>query len=107
GVGRPAVTEKRVHPMMLRKLMLAATTAAALALSGPALPAAAQSAPTPPDAMAFAREPAITSVTLSPDGRHMAAIISPDGQRRALAIWRTDRMDQEPFIVGTDERSEL
>lgn len=93
--------------MTLRKLMLAAASAAVVAMAAPGLPAVAQTAPTPPDAMAFAREPAMSSVTLSPDGRHMAAIISPDGQRRALAIWRTDRMDQEPYIVGTDERSEL
>ena len=93
--------------MQLRKLMLAAASVAALAVAVPALPAAAQTAPTPPNAMAFAREPAMSSVTLSPDGRHMAAIVSPDGARRALAIWRTDRLDQEPYLVGSDERTEL
>ena len=29
----------------------------------------------------------MASVTVSPDGRHVAAIISPDGARRAIAVW--------------------
>ena len=49
----------------------------------------------------------MSSVTLSPDGRHMAAIVSPDGRRRALAIWRTDALDEGPYLVGSDDRTEL
>src|SRR5690606_5795076 len=64
-------------------------------------------AQTPPPASAFAREPAMSSVTISPDGRHIAAIISRDGETRILAIWQADRLDQSPYLVGSDPRSEM
>ncbi len=64
-------------------------------------------AQTPPPASAWAREPAMSSVTISPDGRHIAAIISRDGETRILAVWRTDALDQAPHLVGNDPRSEF
>lgn len=65
------------------------------------------SAEEPPSAGAFARIPAIASVSLSPDGEHLAAIVSLDGESPVLAIWRTDALDQPPHMVGSDPRSQI
>lgn len=92
--------------MSLRRLFLIAAGLAAVTLAAPT-PAALAQTPTPPPASAWAREAAMASVTLSPDGQHMAAIISPDGRRRAIAIWDTSNLSAEPFIVGSDERTEF
>lgn len=64
-------------------------------------------AQSPPPATAFAREPAMSSVTISPDGTHVAALISRDGETRLLAIWRTDALDQSPYLIGSDARAEM
>ncbi|MDX2237775.1 MAG: prolyl oligopeptidase family serine peptidase [Hyphomonadaceae bacterium] len=64
-------------------------------------PAAAQTGgPIPIPAEAFIREWAIRSPALSPDGRHLAAITSLDGETRALSIWRTDALNQAPTRIG-------
>src|SRR5690606_35312421 len=60
-----------------------------------------------PEASAFARRPAISSVSISPDGRHIVAVISPDGKRRVMAVWKTADMKAAPHIVGSDARSEI
>src|SRR5690606_29480044 len=85
---------------------LAITAFAALAATAPATAVLAQT-PQPPPASAWAREAAMASVTLSPDGRHMAAVISPDGEQRAIAIWDTTDLSAAPYLVGSDERSEF
>lgn len=84
-------------------ILLSVAAASFVAVTPPA--ARAQSAP--PPASAFAREPALASVDVSPDGRHIAALISPDGERRMIAIWKTDDLSAAPFIIGSDPRSEL
>lgn len=86
---------------MIRSFLLAAF-AVALASSPP--PAAAQ---TPPPASAFAREPAMSSVVVSPDGKHVAALISRDGASRLLSVWRTDALDESPYLVASDPRAEM
>lgn len=60
-----------------------------------------------PAAAAFARRPAISSVSLSPDGSRIAAVISPDGKQRLLALWSTDDLRAAPHITASDERSEI
>jgi dipeptidyl aminopeptidase/acylaminoacyl peptidase len=60
--------------------------------------------PEPPPATAFAREQAIASVDLSPDGRHIVAVISPDGRRRAVAIWQTANLSAAPYLIGSDDQ---
>jgi dienelactone hydrolase len=86
---------------------------AVLAYGGMAGAAPAEAAPTAqaiqasPPARAFARRPAISSVAMSSDGRHVAAVISPDGDDRVLAIWDTRDMSAAPHIVGSDARSEI
>lgn len=88
---------------------VAGACAAAL-MAGAALPSDAQTpgqvqagAATPPPATAFGREAAIASVTLAPDGKHVAAVISPDGERRLLAIWKLDALDEPPYLVASDD----
>ncbi|TFW12511.1 S9 family peptidase [Brevundimonas intermedia] len=56
-----------------------------------------------PTAEAFARRPAIGSVDVSPDGKHVVAVISPDGKKRVVAIWDTADMEKAPFIIGSDD----
>lgn len=76
----------------------------ALASAPPAFAvSAAQNAAPPPSAEAFARRPAIASVDVSPDGKHVVAVISPDGKKRVVALWSTDDMEKAPFIIGSDD----
>lgn len=86
-----------------------ALAALSVILAGPVLAQTADgSAVTPPSAEAFAREPAIASVDMSPDGKHIVAVISPNGKQRAVAIWKTDALDQPPYVIGSDdERAEV
>jgi dienelactone hydrolase len=81
-----------------------AAVAAAVILSFGAHTASAQE---PPPASAWAREAAIASVDLSADGRHLVAVTSPDGARRLLTIWNADDIQAQPYVVGSDEKSEI
>jgi len=85
--------------------------AAVLAFFCPMANASAQqmnAAVVPPTAQAFARRPAIASVDVSPDGKHVVAVISPDGEKRVVALWTTADMDKAPFIIGSDnERADV
>lgn len=77
-------------------------------VSAPIAVKAQQSGATPPAATAFARRPAIASVDVSPDGKHVVAVISPDGVKRVVALWTTAEMDKAPFIIGSDnERADV
>lgn len=62
---------------------------------------------TPPDATAFARRPAISGVSISRDGKHVAAVISQDGQNRVVAVWKSEDLRAAPYLIGTDPRSEI
>lgn len=61
----------------------------------------------PPSAEAFGRLPALTSVSLSPDGKHMAAIVSPDGKIARIAVWSVDGLDKAPQQIALDPRVAL
>ncbi|MBX3480041.1 MAG: S9 family peptidase [Caulobacter sp.] len=80
--------------------------AIALALTGGLGAAPTAFAQTPPSADAFGRQAAIGGVSLSPDGKHIAAISSPDGIKSYVTIWRTDAMDQKPVILGCGDKSD-
>jgi dipeptidyl aminopeptidase/acylaminoacyl peptidase len=55
---------------------------------------------TPLPIEAIAQHPAMTSPSLSPDGKHIAALIPVDGQRwPAVAIWKTDDLSKPPLVV--------
>lgn len=88
-----------------RTLSLAAAFAAVLGLVS-AAPAMTQApAAAPPSAADFDRESAIRNVNMSPDGKHIAAIVSPDGVNAYVSIWRSDAMDQAPVNLGCGDRS--
>ena len=87
-----------------RSLCLA--TAIAVFGLGLAAPGQAQApASAPPSAADFDRESAIRNVSLSPDGKHMAALVSPDGVNTYVSIWQTDAMDKPPVNLGCGDRS--
>lgn len=90
---------------MKRYLMVVLATASSVLAAAAPLTATAQTAAgiTPPPATAWAREPAIASVDVAPDGKHVVAVISPDGVRRVVAIWDATAMEKPPFIIGSDD----
>lgn len=96
-----------------RTLGLAAVALAivALAVAAPSL-ARQAAAPTtaagaaPPSADDFGREPAIRGVSVSPDGKHLAAIRSPDGVKAYVSIWETANMGKGPVNLLCGERSQ-
>lgn len=85
-----------------------AIAAAALAIGavGAGLATAQTAAPTPPTAEDFSRTAAIRQVTISPDGKHIAAIRSDDGIRSVVSIWSTDDMTKPAFNFGCGERGD-
>jgi len=83
--------------------------AAAIAVFGLAFAAPGQAqapAPTPPSGEDFGREAAIQRVSIAPDGKHIVALVSPDGQNTYVSIWRTDAMDKPPVNLSCGERSQ-
>lgn len=46
------------------------------------------------------REPFLSQVQLSPDGEHMAALSSLDGETTQIAIWRTGALNENPRRFG-------
>ena len=84
-------------------LSAAAMVATLSLLVAPGATAQTAAAAAPPAAASFARKPAITSVDLSPDGRHIAAVVSPDGARRMVSIWRADALTEPPYVIGSDD----
>jgi dipeptidyl aminopeptidase/acylaminoacyl peptidase len=87
---------------LFRSVLQGAALAALIACAASAQPAppAASGAPRIPTASDFGRLPAISSVTLSPDGKHIAAITTPDGVTGFISVWSTDAMDQKPFVIN-------
>jgi dipeptidyl aminopeptidase/acylaminoacyl peptidase len=81
----------------------------ALAASGVmvASSAAKQSAAPPPATAAalpsaddFGLAPVIRGVQLSPDGKHLLALTSSDGETSTVSIWRTDDPTAAPKVLG-------
>lgn len=80
------------------------STALALALSAvlapdiaTAQPAAQISAPSVEQLAAF---PALSSLSVSPDGKHIAGL-QANGEDRVIVVWRTDALDQAPTRIGS------
>src|SRR5262249_12264277 len=82
---------------MRKSILMSAAAAALMALGG--LPAGATTA-APPTAEAFSRLPTIDSVSISPDGKHIAAVTSPDGETTFISIWATDDMSKPPYVIA-------
>ncbi len=89
---------------LLRSFCLTIAALSVLA-SGISTPAAARQTATPPSAADFGREPAIRGVNISPDGKRIAGVMSPDGSSSYIAIWKTDNPSAEPYRLSCGERS--
>lgn len=85
------------------KIKMTATAAAVALMAAVGGVATAQPAATyaPVSVEVFARVPAISSVVMSPDGKHLAALTSADGETVTLSIWKTDALDQPPYVIGS------
>ena len=89
---------------MLKRILQGAAVAALLVGSAHAQ----QAAPAPtvagaariPTANDFGRLPAISSVTISPDGKYIAGITTPDGVTTFISIWKTDAMNEKPIVIN-------
>ncbi len=71
--------------------------ALALVLSANVLLAATPQRPSIEQLAAF---PQYASFTLSPDGRHIAAL-QADGEDRVIAVWDTEALDKPPVLIGS------
>jgi len=56
--------------------------------------------PTLPSAWDLTKAPAIDSLSLSPDGKHLAAVTSPDGINRYVSVWETANPSKPPTVLG-------
>ncbi len=90
---------------LFRYLCMAAVSATVGAIA-PSAVAQAPAAPKPPSADAFGRQPAIDGVSLSPDGKHIAALVSADGVDAHIAVWSTAAMNKPPIRIGCGQRSD-
>lgn len=77
--------------------VLAAAVAATLSLQ--AADARAQTPVSPPSIEQLAAFPALSSISVSPDGQHIAAL-QADGEEQVAVVWRADALDQAPTRIG-------
>jgi dipeptidyl aminopeptidase/acylaminoacyl peptidase len=93
-----AITSDMSHKPFCN-LLRAAAAAVALVFTVPTIASAA-----PPSAEVFARRPAISNLSLSPDGKHIVAITSPDGEATFVSVWRTDALDKPPVATPSGDK---
>lgn len=60
--------------------------------------------PPPIPVASYADYATIRGLQLSPDGRHLLALVSDNGERVRVNVWRTDAMDQAPIVIDAPER---
>ena len=77
-------------------------TAAVLALTFSGAPAIAR-AGDPPSAFALVRAPAISNVSIAPDGKHLAALTSADGNVVTISVWNTDDLSKPSAVIAADK----
>ena len=87
----------------LKKLGLAAAIVLAASLSSLSL-AAAQAPATPPSAEDFSRTAALRNVSISPDGKHIAGVVSSDGKSSYISVWETANLSKAPLNIGCGQR---
>jgi len=75
----------------------AASAVLALAFSG--APTIAR-AGDPPSAFALVRAPAISNVSIAPDGKHLAALTSTDGDTVTISVWNTDDLSKPSAVIA-------
>ncbi|MFC4727665.1 alpha/beta hydrolase family protein [Coralloluteibacterium thermophilus] len=73
------------------------------ALAALASPLFAQSVemPSEPAVGAFAAFPALSSLSVSPAGTHIAGLRAI-GEERQIVVWRTDALHEAPIVIGSD-----
>lgn len=59
------------------------------------------SAPVAPTIEQLAAFPAVSSLSVSPDGRHIAGL-QANGEERVIVVWRTDALDEAPTVIGSE-----
>ena len=79
--------------MSFARLLIAAFVACLLGAS----PAVAT--PLAPTAKDLTRAPAISDVSVSPDGEHLAALTSKDGETVYVSVWKTDALGAPPVVI--------
>ncbi|MBI1685001.1 alpha/beta hydrolase family protein [Caulobacter hibisci] len=89
----------------MSKLSLSAAVAA-LMLGASAL-AATNASAAPPTAAEWAKRPALRGVSISPDGKHLAGVVSPDGEKTYISVWNADDLTKPPKIIGPPPRSNM
>lgn len=87
---------------MLKHVLTATLVAGALATASFSI-AGAQ--PKPPTAAEWAKKPVVTGVSISPDGKHLAGVSSPDGEKTIISVWDMDNMSAPPKTIGAPPRS--
>jgi len=75
---------------------------AALAAVASLFASFAFAAPTPPSASDLTKAPLIQDASLAPDGKHLVAITSPDGDVLDLTVWRTDALGAQPVKIRSE-----
>jgi dipeptidyl aminopeptidase/acylaminoacyl peptidase len=74
----------------------------AFLLLGTTLPPVAAAAPAVPTIETLAAFPAMSSFSISPDGRHLAAI-EARGEDRVILVWKTDELSKPPTVIGSKQ----
>lgn len=80
----------------MRKAPVFSALALALALAAPSPAPAAPAVPTIEQLAAF---PQISSLSVSPDGKHIAGL-QANGEERVILVWSTDALDKAPTVIG-------
>lgn len=86
---------------LFRSICFIASAAAIFGLAAVTPGLARQAAaPRPPTAEEYGREPALAGLSLAPDGKHIAAIVSAPGQPNHIAVWSTETPNAQPTRIG-------
>lgn len=79
-------------------LFLAPMAGVAFAQSTPA----STTHPAAPTIEQFAAFPLMSSFTVSPDGKHIAAL-QARGENRVILVWDAEHLDREPTVIGSSQ----
>jgi dienelactone hydrolase len=71
-----------------------------LAIVLAAIAFATHAKPTPPAIEKLAAFPRMSSFTLAPDGKHLAAL-EARGEDRVILVWNTEALDKPPTVIGS------
>src|SRR5690606_31496683 len=87
------------------KRVSTSTLAAAIMLAV-ASPVSAQNTatvpPAAPSVQDFAAAPVISGFTVSPDGKHIAAL-QARGENQVILVWDAQHLDRNPTVIGSNQ----